>query len=208
MSAPGTWEGWYRTGEDGWDKGAVAPPLARLAAEGVLAPCRLAVLGCGRGHDALHFARLGFDVTAVDFAETACREARSRAAASGLALTVLQRDVFTLAPAYEGTFDAVLEHTCFCAIDPSRRPDYARVVAALLRPRGLHFGLFFRPLEPGNPPFTTDEEEVRRLFRAGFELLRLEVPPDSFEPRRGRELLFVFRRREGLHRPADSGQGT
>ncbi|MBI5365960.1 MAG: methyltransferase domain-containing protein [Planctomycetes bacterium] len=196
VSAAGTWEEWYRTGADGWDKGTVSPPLARLVAEGVLRPPgRVLVLGAGRGHDALHLARAGFDVTAVDFADTACREARARAAAAGLPLAVLQQDLFTLAPQHRDGFDAVVEHTCYCAIDPRRRAEYAAVVSALVRPRGVFCGLFYRPAAPGGPPFPADLDEVRRLFAPAFELSRLDVPPDSFPARQGQEVLFVFLRK-------------
>ena len=87
VSAPGFWEDLYARGEDGWDLGGPAPPLAAwLAAGGRFSggqdrPARLAVPGCGRGHDARLLAAAGYAVTGFDFAEAAIAAARARAAA-------------------------------------------------------------------------------------------------------------------------------
>jgi SAM-dependent methyltransferase len=46
--------------------------------------CSLLDLGCGPGDDALHFARKGFHVTAIDWSEEMVREAQRRVEAEGL----------------------------------------------------------------------------------------------------------------------------
>ena len=189
------WEERYREGDTGWDKGAAAPPIARLVGEGVVTAGPVAVLGAGRGHEALLLARRGVATVAVDFAEAACRDMRAAAEREGVALVVLQEDVFRLPVAHAGRFAAVLEHTCFCAIDPARRAEYADVVAQLLPRGGLFLGLFYAHGRPGGPPFATTEEEVRRLFGPRFDVERLQVAPDSFPSRVGAELEFVFRKR-------------
>ncbi len=189
------WNERYLRAETGWDKGQPAPPLVRLAQERV-AGSPLLALGAGRGHDALHFAKAGYAVTALDFAPEACAAIRAAATAQGVALEVLEADLFELPATHAGRFASALEHTCFCAIDPARRAEYARAVHALLAPGGVYFGLFYAHGREGGPPFTTDEAELRALFGPLFELTRLVRAPDSFPARAGEELEFVFRRRE------------
>ncbi len=188
LSDPRFWNDIYLREQPGWDKGAVSPPLARLARE-VLAPgASVVVLGAGRGHDAAHLASLGFRVTAVDFAEEAAKAMRARGG-----FEVLQADVFTLAKTHAGAFDAACEHTCFCAIDPKRRREYAEVVHAIVK--RTFFGLFYESGKTDGPPHTTSEEEVRKTFGDLFEIERLRRAPDGFPERLGRELEFVFTRR-------------
>ena len=186
VSSPSYWEDLYHRRGDGWEKGRPAPPILRLAAS--LPSGRVAVLGCGRGHEASALARMGWEATGFDFAAPAVAAARRR---RGLA-RFEQADLFELPRRYPGAFDAVCEHTCFCAIDPARRGEYVRAVAAILRPGGAFFGLLYANGRPGGPPFDTTASEIRRRFSPRFRISRLEVPPDSHPGREGKELLALF----------------
>jgi methyl halide transferase len=203
VSTPAYWDGLYAGGEDGWDLGAPSPPLAAwLAAGGRFeaarpgAPARIAVPGCGRGHDARLLADRGYRVSGFDFADAAVAQARALAARDAADVTFEQRDVFGLAADYPGAFDAVWEYTCFCAIDPARREEYARVVHAILRPGGVLLGCFF-PLREGDggPPFPVSRAEVERVLAPGFEVVSAGPPAESAERRRGLEWLVEARRR-------------
>ena len=193
LDHPEYWEDIYRRNDAGWDKGRPSPPIVRLVKEGLLPKgARIAVPGAGRGHEALFLAREGYDVTAIDFAPTAATAMREAAAKAGVAMRVLQDDVFALAA--HGPFDAILEHTIFCAIEPVRRREYAGVMRDALAPAGLYFGLFYAHKKPGGPPHTTTEAEVRALFTDLFTVERILVAPDGFPERLGNELEFAFRK--------------
>jgi methyl halide transferase len=57
------WEQRYQKNSDRWDLGCPAPPFINLlASTNAPQPGKIAVLGCGRGHDALLFAEAGFEV--------------------------------------------------------------------------------------------------------------------------------------------------
>lgn len=185
------WNDLYLKGDTGWDKGAPSPPIARLLREGHLVKgASIAVIGAGRGHDAIEAARCGYRVTAIDFAPEAVKASRENAAKAGVErLEVREEDVFGLI----GPFDAICEHTCFCAIDVARRAEYVEVVADALNPNGVLFGVFYAHGKEGGPPFDTNEAELRRLFEPRFTIERLRRAPDSFEPRAGKELEAVFR---------------
>ena len=189
------WEADYARQTDGWDLGGPTPIFKRLLLSRQLTPGRMIVLGAGRGHDAREFARHGFQVTAVDFASQAAQEMQ-RLASPEAPVEILQQDIFTLPETLNNSFDYVLEYTCFCAIDPKRRAEYADLVTRLLKPGGIYIDLAF-PLDgrKGGPPFAVSAAEVVNLFRArGFSLVSREAPVDSISPRRGAEELFVFQK--------------
>jgi SAM-dependent methyltransferase len=199
VNSPQKWEADYQGKTDGWDLAGPTPALKRVAASGRFPPGRMLVPCAGRGHDAREFARRGFDVTAVDFSPSAVREMR-RLSDPDAPMEILQHDMFKLPRALDGEFDYVLQYTCFCAIDPNRRDDYADLVARLLKPGGTYIDLAF-PLDgrPGGPPFSVSETEIVSLFeRRGFKMVSREKLEDSVSPRRDAEELLVFRKVEGF----------
>ena len=195
VNSPDKWDANYEQGTDGWDLGRPTPVFQRLLQSQSLSPGRMIVLGAGRGHDAREFARRAFQVTAVDFSSEAVREMH-RLASPEAPVEILQHDIFTLPDALNHSFDYVLEYTCFCAIDPGRRAEYADLVNRLLKPGGMYIDLAF-PLDgrKGGPPFAVSAAEVLDLFRGrGFQLLSREKPVDSISARRNAEELLLFQK--------------
>ncbi len=158
------WEERYRSGQTGWDRGRVSPALETWLADGTLAPCRILVPGCGYGHEVLTLARRGFDVTALDFADTPVRALRERLAAAGLRAEVVQADALTWQP--DAPFDAIYEQTCLCALPPERWPDYERQLHRWLTPGGRLLALFMQAGAEGGPPFHCALPDMRALFPA------------------------------------------
>ena len=195
VNSPRKWEMDYERKTDGWDLGGPTPVFARLALSRDLKPGKMIVLGAGRGHDARTFARQGFRVTAVDFASQAVSEMKHLDDPAA-PMQILQHDLFRLPHELDGSFDYLLEYTCFCSIDPLRRADYADVVTRLLQPGGLYLDLAF-PLDgrSGGPPFAVSVAQIEALFQErGFHLMAREVPVDSVSPRRGAEELLIFQK--------------
>lgn len=192
VGEPGFWEGLYAEGNDGWELREPAPGLVAWLAVGRLGPegGRVAVPGCGRGHDARLLAQRGYQVVGFDFAEAAVKEARALAAAEGSAARFERRDIFTLAADFAEAFDAVWEYTCFCAIDPARRADYVEVVRAILKPGGTLLGCFYPLREGGDgPPYPVALAEVEQLLAPGFRVHESRAPAASVERRHGLEWL-------------------
>jgi SAM-dependent methyltransferase len=195
VNLPSKWDENYEQGTAGWDLGRPTPVFQRLLASGQFVPGRMIVLGAGRGHDAREFACHGFQVTAVDFSTQAVTEMH-RLATAEAPVEILQHDIFTLPEPLNHSFDYALEYTCFCAIDPNRRAEYADLVARLLKPTGIYIDLAF-PLDgrKGGPPFAVSASEVLDLFQArGFKLISREKPADSISARGGAEELFIFQK--------------
>ena len=101
-----------------------------------------------------------------------------------------------MADSYSGYFDAVIEYTCFCAIEPSRRPEYAELVNNILKPKGLFIAILFPTdkTEEGGPPFNVDILETIKLFGTHFDLLKCEKSLLSVKPWKGREKFVVMRK--------------
>jgi methyl halide transferase len=188
-----SWEQRYLDGQNPWDLGYPTPPLVNLlASTQAPPPGRMAVLGCGSGHDALFFASQGFDVVGFDFAPSAIERAQVAAQARGLNAQFLVRDIFALEPKFHHNFDYVLEHTCFCAIDPGLRSQYPPLIQTLLRPQGQLIALFFTHNRPGGPPFGSKPQAILDLFTPSFRVVLFQQAQDSIPRRQNEEHLAIF----------------
>ena len=190
------WEACYESEMDGWDLGGPTPVFERLASE--MPKGKICVIGCGRGYDAVAFAKAGFDVTAIDFSRNAVMDARENARKEGVDIQVLRENIFDLPEDLLYQFDYVMEYTCFCAISPTRRFEYDRVVWQLLKANGKLLGLFLpldKELEEGGPPWGVEISELHKLFGLHWNLEYEEMPRESIERRADREILMVWRKK-------------
>jgi SAM-dependent methyltransferase len=189
------WDGRWVEGNTPWDMGGPSPPLVGAIENGLLAPPgRVLVPGAGAGHDARFLASRGFEVTGIDLSHTAVGKARSLAAADEVEVTFEIANLLSLPSSYR-EFDAVFEHTCFCAIDPILRDDYVDAVADVLRPGGVLLGIFFVFVAEAGPPFGSTEAELRERFGRRFDIDVCRLAEDSAERRKGIEMLFKMTRR-------------
>ena len=184
------WDFLYRDDDASWELGRAAPPLVDLFTADPPTGRRALVPGCGRGHEARLLAGLGARVTAIDIAPAAIAAARACGPADA-AIDYRVLDLFDLSRT-PGRFDLIVEHTCFCAIEPARREEYVDQVAAVLAPGGALVGLFYAHGRPGGPPFTVDADELRVRFGRRFAVQSLGVAAGSVLGRHGHELLARF----------------
>jgi SAM-dependent methyltransferase len=189
------WEMDYQRGGDGWDLGGPNPVFRNFLASEQIPPGKMIVVCSGRGHDAREFARHGFQVTAVDFSRTAAQEMENLNNPVS-PVEILQQDLFDLPIHFNETFDYMLEYTCYCAIDPQRREEFADLAARLLKPGGLYISLAYPVSQhAGGPPFAISVPEVLKLFQErGFKLVERRLPSDSVPARRGAEELLLLQK--------------
>jgi SAM-dependent methyltransferase len=156
------WQNQYSAGTIAWDRGSAHPAIVDWLQCGELSPCQIVVPGCGRGHEVIHLSRLGFDVTAVDYAAAPIEFLTRQLATEGLSATALHRDLFSWD--HSRTYDAVYEQTCLCAIRPELRTRYEDRVFQWLRPGGKLFLLLAQTDIPNGPPFHCEPDEMKNLF--------------------------------------------
>ena len=121
MDHPQFWEDIYLEDDAGWDLDGVTPIFEALSKS--LKKGKVCFVGCGRGYDAVQFAKKGFEVTAVDFAFTPIHDLRKLAEIESVTVNTIHDDIFSLPEKFPNSFDYVIEQTCFCAIHPSRRKE-------------------------------------------------------------------------------------
>jgi SAM-dependent methyltransferase len=190
------WQRRYEADDTPWDKGAPSPPLADFLRERRIAG-RVLVPGCGRGHDAGALAaQPDATVVGLDLSSAAIVQAKSLASEAPGHLSFIAGDFFALPSDLIGSFDWVVEHTCFCAIEPRQRADYVAAAASALRAGGKLFGIFYlNPQREVAPPFPVSRDELSALFDPHFTLLEEWVPKHSFPGREQCELVRILQKR-------------
>ncbi|HEY5903132.1 MAG TPA: class I SAM-dependent methyltransferase [Anaerolineales bacterium] len=134
---------WY-LGRPRWDSGISPPELLEYIESH---PAGRAIdLGCGTGTNVVTLARLGWQVTGVDFVPRAVAIARRKARAAGVKARIVVGDVTRLR-GISGPFDLALDLGCFHGV-PDKEA-YLDQLERVLAPGGswLMYG-FFNP-DPG-----------------------------------------------------------
>lgn len=194
------WNQRYELGDTPWEKGHAAPPLVELLEKmgpSIWGTGPVLVPGCGTGHDVRVISALGPETLGLDLAPLALAKA-NEFPKSGKEFYELGD---FLDPDWRKgkTFSAIWEHTCYCAIDPSRRPDYAAACKDLIAPGGHLIGVFFlTPNKPDEenegPPFNSTIFELDSRFAPEFERIDSWVPESCYPGREGKEWIAIYRR--------------
>ena len=154
------WETRFREGRTPWEREGINPSFTAWLVAGDLSPCRILVPGAGRSPEPAALLEAGFDVVALDLANSAVT---FQAAALGVDRTV-RADVTTWMP--NKMFDAVYDQTCLCALPPELWVGYEAQLRRWLRPGGRLFILFMQTEREGGPPFDCPLSDMRSLFSA------------------------------------------
>ena len=184
------WTRIYKEEEDpGWNIGEPAEALKDMLPRLKIARSRILVLGCGEGHDAALFAAAGHFVTAVDFSPEAIE--RGQKLYGHLAsLKFVQADIFKLPRDFDQSFDVVFEHTCYCAVNPTRRNELVKVWNRVLAPGGYLMGVFFAFERREGTPYGGTEWELRQRLKS-YQPIFWGRWQKSLPRRQGREF-FVY----------------
>jgi SAM-dependent methyltransferase len=186
---------WQMTDETpGWDLAGPVPTLGTILAQLKIPKSRVAVLGCGAGHDANYFYEQGHIVTAIDYSPEAIKKARELYPEKDR-LKYLEVDLLKPTENLFGAFDIVFEHTFFCAIDPALRYKAVDTYSKLMTDRGHLLGIFMIVDKPMGPPFGSTEWELRSRLHKKFEALYWTRWKHSIPKRLGRELVVYAQKR-------------
>lgn len=190
------WNARYENSDTPWDKGFASPPLVEFLERRPLSGAVL-VPGCGTGHDVRVLAEQGASVVGMDIAPGALRKAASFESVADERYVL--GDFLNLESDFVGRFDAVFEHTCLCALEPSQRSEYAASVVRALKPGGFYLAVFFlEVMDPdgAGPPYGIDAAEIDALFGGYFDVVS-RMTPSRFYPSRhlGAEEVVLFKQR-------------
>ncbi len=118
-----------------WENPRPVRALVALFDRPDLRPKRVLELGCGDGVNAVFMASRGSEVTAVDVSPTALRMAHDKARLAGVALELIEGDIFELDPIWE-RFDFVFDRGMFHHLPVFRFEAYKNLIADRLLPNG------------------------------------------------------------------------
>jgi SAM-dependent methyltransferase len=163
----------YEEGTPPWDIGRPQSAFVRLA-DGDEVRGRVLDVGCGTGEHALMAAAVGLEVTGVDAAPAAIRQARHKAAQRSLDVHFEVWDALEL-PSLGEQFDTVLDCGLFHVFDDDHRARYVAGLGAVAVPGGRLFLLCFSDKQPGDwGPRRVHEGELRHCFADGWRVDTIE----------------------------------
>ena len=146
-----------------WDVGRPQRAIYELEMRGALGREVLDV-GCGSGEHALFLAARGHAAWGVDPSARAIARAQRQARERGLGVTFVAEELTRL-ERLGRRLDCAVDAGAFQRLELMQRADYARALAAVIRPGGRLFLLCFGDHErgPGGPRRVT-REELRTVF--------------------------------------------
>jgi SAM-dependent methyltransferase len=177
------WDHSYLHEPSPWDIGRPQPAVVRLCHQGAFLGAVLDA-GCGSGENALEVAARDIEITGVDVAPTAIRQAQDKAAARGIAATFLVADALQLDRLGQ-TFQSVLDCGLFHTFDDAERRAYVESLAVVTTPGSVLHLLCFSDVAPGEGgPRRVGESELRASFRAGWKVVSIEADrlETTFDP--------------------------
>ena len=196
LDTPEYWDNRYILGESGWDLKSPTPIFSDILKEKkIIKPGKLIILGAGKGFDAVEASKFGYEVTAIEFSKAAVNFGNQLAEKENMKVEFLSEDFFELSKNHFGKYDSAYDYVTYCAINPERRDEYAKLVASLLKPEGKFVIILF-PVEerPGGPPFGVNKSEAEKHFSKYLKLILSTDEINSIKPRRGREILQVYQK--------------
>jgi SAM-dependent methyltransferase len=190
------WNSEYESRKTGWDLNSPNPVFKYLITDVTfIKPSKIIILGSGKGFDAVLAYEKGYDVTTVDFATNANEYCKELSEKFNSKLSIIEKDFFELDSSIFNSFDIVYEYVTYCAISITRRNDFLRLAAKLLKPGGRFVtDLFPIDKREDGPPFSVDLSEFLIDAKKFFNLEYLNKNVPSVKPRRGKEILLVFRK--------------
>ena len=181
------WTQRYEQGATGWDVGEITQPLRTYFDQLTDKNSKILIPGSGNAHEAAYLHQQGFtDVFVLDISDYPLYRFQQQYP-DFPPQHILHQDFF----AHQASYDLIVEQTFFCALPPTRRPDYAEKMHELLNVGGRLAGVLFDdPLYPDHPPYGGSREEYLSYFTSYFEIQTFDPCYNSIPPRQGRELFI------------------
>jgi SAM-dependent methyltransferase len=163
----------YRIGLTPWDGHPLSSNLQELIEGPAALPADSVIdIGCGTGDLSIYLARHGWQVTGVDVAAKALKQARAKAAAEQVQVNFVRADATRVSstPGMGGAFTLILDCGCLHGMSDDDRDRYVRELHAIAAP---HARLLVLAFIPGGQSGVRgiDEAEIQRRFSSQWRLL-------------------------------------
>lgn len=135
-------ENLYRENRTLWS--IMEPPkeLVELVESQTVVPGTALDIGCGEGYSSIYLAKQGFEVTGIDFSETAISRAKKNAERAGAKCRFIKSDAIGL-NGLDSQFDFIFEWGLLHCIMPPERQRYLFGVKKSLRPNSAYLSASF-----------------------------------------------------------------
>ncbi|MCB2213199.1 methyltransferase domain-containing protein [bacterium] len=180
------WDSYY---EQAFNTGVQADPRFVSVMETLNLPAARAVdLGAGEGGDSFWLAEHGWNVTAVDFAESGVNRLQTTAEQRKLPITVVQADMLSYDPAEAPD----LVHLGYIHLEPAQRKRLFHRIRTMLNPAGVLCYIGMTDLKPDQLPpgvsanLFAELESILPLV-AGMDVLIAEQGPCKVDMGNGPE---------------------
>lgn len=195
---PEFWDERFQQGFTPWDRGAVPQALQDFVARPkapVAEVHNCLIPGCGHAYELEFLSEAAWQVTAIDFSNTAVATAKSQV--GKWAERVQLADFFAFVP--DQPLTLIYERAFFCALPPAMRQKVVARWAALLPVGGKLIGFFLlddaEAASKKGPPFRTHPQEFATLMQPYFVCLEDAEVSDSLPVFEAKERWQVWQRR-------------
>jgi SAM-dependent methyltransferase len=186
VESPEYWRERYNQNKIGWDCGKITTPLKEYIDQLTDKNLKILIPGCGNAHEGEYLWSQGFkNVYILDFAPEAIENFK-KIAPDFPSENIIEKDFFD----HVDQYNLILEQTFFCAINPTRRSEYAEHCSNLLFEKGKLVGVLFNREFEGGPPFGGHFEDYYGIFSSHFRKVRMDPCYNSIKPRIGTELFI------------------
>ena len=162
----------YRLGFTPWDRAPGPQLLDRVLGESAGAGRRALDVGCGKGRDAIHLARRGWEVTAVDLEARAITQARERAAEARVDVRWIVGDVTRLGTlAAPAGYSLIYDLGCIQGLPDGAAALAAKSITLLAAENATLLFFAFRRGRRMILPRGMDPHDVEALFGPAWRLV-------------------------------------
>ena len=197
---PQYWNELYKQNKDRWNLNSANPLFVRfLREEKFISPkSKILILGSGKGFDALEAAKLGHVITSLDFSSEANHFARKLFEKENLSIEIITQSIFDMKKNVNEKYDLVYEYVTFCSLDQSRLEEAIENTAAVINPNGILLTFLF-PIDDrvGGPPFAININHFHNIAKKYLKLIYFDRRINSIKPRKGNEVLMIYRKNNG-----------
>tara|TARA_R110002051_G_scaffold91370_3_gene160736 strand:- start:227 stop:820 length:594 start_codon:yes stop_codon:yes gene_type:complete len=187
------WTVRYIEQHTGWDIGYPSTPIKDYVDQFSDKSIQILIPGAGNAYEAEYLWNAGFkNVHILDISEIPLNQFKIRNP-DFPSSNIHQADFFE----FKGQYDLIIEQTFFCSIVPTdtKRNEYAKHMAELLKPNGKLAGLWFNiPLtgDMEKRPFGGNKELYTKYLSPYFKTITFDPCYNSIPPRQGKELFGIF----------------